>query len=133
MLRRWPAAAALSALVVALFVVACLSPTLPLPPPEAPTVTMVDSEHVQLSAGCYGAQPSANIIVLNTTASAEVMSGEIDAGYESGVIATPCGSWSMVVFARPTDQLSITQTVGQSVSQPLFICLGSPADECSPQ
>jgi hypothetical protein len=85
--------------------VACESPTLPLPPPEAPTQTPgVDADHVNLAAGCGGAQGGADIIIVNTTL-------ELTTPNEAGVVslASGCGAWSASVAAHTGDVLSITQ------------------------
>ena len=124
MSRRWPAAT-----LVAL-VLACASPTLPLPPPAAPTVEYVDSEHVTLTGACYGAQPNAQISVTNDRLQAE----EPDAGSdEFGVPTSSCGSWSETVPARSGDELIIQQEVNYISSYPLYLCLGMPGNECPPQ
>jgi len=120
--RRLLAAATFVALVLA-----CASPTLPLPPPATPTVEVVDSEHVTLSGPCYGAEPFATIYVQNDK------EAEPDAGVSVfGVVATSCGSWSETVFARSGDQLTITQQLNYVFSTPINLCLGSPGNECFP-
>jgi hypothetical protein len=115
MLRRWLAAATFVALVLA-----CASPTLPLPPPEAPTQQVVDATHVTLTAGCGGAEPNAEITVQNQT--------ETDPNNANGsnTHATGCGSWFVTVFARNADVLLITQTYGTTLSIPTKVCVGAP-------
>jgi hypothetical protein len=100
--RRLPAVLALG------LVLACASPTLPLPPPQAPDQLMTDADHVLLTSGCGGVEPSAFVTVLNTSLPAS--------GEPLGVVleATTCGSWSAKLYAHPTDVLDITQQVGQS-------------------
>jgi hypothetical protein len=107
MLRRVLAVAPLTALVLAL---GCASPTLPLPPPEIPTVgTGSDADHVLLTAGCGGAEGGAQIIVENYNAP----------GLEQirGANATGCGSWQAEIWAHKGDSLTITQSVGAETSQ----------------
>jgi hypothetical protein len=115
MLRRWPAAATFVALVLA-----CASPTLPLPPPEAPEQEVVDATHVKLTAGCGGALQGAQIEVLNQTES------DPNNSYGSPTWATDCGSWFVTVFARTNDRLQITQTYGTTLSLPTEVCVTNP-------
>jgi hypothetical protein len=97
-----------TAAVVAL--VACASPTLPLPPPEAPVQSVgVDADHVQLTAGCGGAEDGATIVIINQNAPLDKAVG--------GALATGCGSWDSSVYAHSGDVLSITQDSG-GVSSP---------------
>ncbi|MGO9835159.1 MAG: hypothetical protein ACLP1X_13180 [Polyangiaceae bacterium] len=112
MSRRWLAAATFVALVLA-----CASPTLPLPPPEAPSVEVVDAEHVTLTAGCGGALALAYISILNQGPNGN---GDPTDGGQYGSIAqaTSCGSWSITVFARANDTLVITQSSDNVTSLP---------------
>lgn len=98
-----PSAAALGLLCA----VACASPTLPLPPPEAPTQTQVDADHIKLTAGCGGAQAGADIIIINQTL-------ELTNPDEAGVVslASGCGSWDATLLAHSNDMLTITQESG---------------------
>ena len=93
---------------------ACESPTLPLPPPEAPMqYAGADADHVELVAGCGGAQPGAEILILNQTiANPTPTSPNVEAA-----VAKPCGSWSASVFAHTGDALQISQIVGGEVSE----------------
>jgi hypothetical protein len=105
--------APLTAGVAILCGVACASPTLPLPPPEAPTQTPgVDAEHVELTAGCGGAQGGADIIIINQTVEATMPDQEV------GVVslASACGAWKASVFARSGDVLQISQEAGTLAS-----------------
>lgn len=100
--RHLPAALALG------LVLACASPTLPLPPPQAPDQLMTDADHVLLTSGCGGVEPNAFVMVVNTSLPAN--------GEPLGVVldATACGSWAAKVYAHPMDVLDITQQLGQS-------------------
>jgi hypothetical protein len=96
--------------------VACESPTLPLPPPEAPTQTPgVDADHIKLTAGCGGAQAGADIIILNQTL-------EITTPDEAGVVslANGCGAWDASVLAHTGDVLAISQESGTDASGATF-------------
>jgi hypothetical protein len=93
-------------------VVACESPTLPLPPPEAPTQSPgTDADHIKLTAGCGGALAGADIIVLNQTL-------EITTPDEAGVVslANGCGAWDATVLAHTGDVLAISQESGTDAS-----------------
>ena len=58
--RRLRVVGPFAALFASSWRVACASPTLPLPPPEAPTQTAgPDADHVKLSAACGGAEGGA--------------------------------------------------------------------------
>jgi hypothetical protein len=88
--------------------IACESPTLPLPPPEAPTQTPgVDADHIKLTAGCGGAQAGANILIINQTI--EISTREMAA---SAALASGCGAWDATVFAHSGDLLAISQESG---------------------
>ena len=103
----WSAAA-----IGLLCAVACASPTLPLPPPEAPTQTPgVDAAHVHLSAGCGGAEAGADIIIINQTQ-------ELAKPSQAGVVslASGCGAWDAEVLARTGDTLSISQESDNNAS-----------------
>ncbi len=116
--RRLPAVSLLAAGVLA---VGCLSPTLPLPPPEVPTQQMVDSTHVSLTSGCGGVQNKATVLVHNTTESAPG-STKIGDLFQ----ATSCGSWSGTVFARAGDVLQLTQSTDTQDGLPLTVHVGIP-------
>ena len=91
---------------------ACASPTLPLPPPEAPTQTPgVDADHIKLTAGCGGAEGGADIIIINQTLQASVPS---DVGVVS--LASACGAWEADVLAHTGDVLAITQETATASS-----------------
>jgi hypothetical protein len=94
---------------------ACASPTLPLPPPVAPTVETTDAAHVKLVAGCGGALPQATIVVINRRAS---LPGDQAV---SGAIADGCGAWDANVVAQRGDLLDITQESGTDISAPVTV------------
>jgi len=67
-------------LIVALFVTSCLSPTLPLPPPDRPDVSVVDSGTVRLQGL---AAPRTEVIAWNR--SNDLIAGQVtgdDARYD---------------------------------------------------
>lgn len=112
MLRGLLSIAPVGSLVALL--VACASPTLPLPPPETPEVSSgVDTDHVSLSAPCNGAEPGAVIVIVNTNTAVP------DDEAVGGAIVGSCGSWDASMYAHAGDVLEITQEVGTTRSQPL--------------
>jgi hypothetical protein len=91
---------------------ACESPTLPLPPPEAPTQTEgTDADHIKLTAGCGGAQGGADIFIINQTLETTARDQAV-----SGSIASACGAWDANVFAHSGDVLAISQEAGTLAS-----------------
>ncbi len=92
--------------------IACASPTLPLPPPDAPAATAgATPGTVHLHAGPSSAEPNALIVILNDNA------GPTNHGVVSTVRAD--GSWDADLSAVNNDVLTITQEFGKTVSQPL--------------
>lgn len=109
MLRRLLAVGPGAVLVASLL--ACESPTLPLPPPAVPTEAAgPDADHVRLSSTCGGAEPYAIIIVVNENIN---VPGDKAVG---GSIADGCGGWDAVVYAHSGDVLQVTQQVGEQGS-----------------
>jgi hypothetical protein len=104
-MRAWPILLVCAAL-------SCTSPTLPLPPPTAPTISAGSSpDYVRLSAGQGGAEPNALIVVVNRNT---------DLARDkrvSGTIADEQGAWDLEVFAHVNDTLDISQEIGTARSQ----------------
>ncbi len=97
-LRSW---LALFALVLA---AACTSPTLPLPPPAAPSITTGSTpEHYKLSSPAGGAEPNALIIVVNRNPDLARTKRV------SGTLADEQGAWEVEVFASAGDFLDVSQ------------------------
>jgi hypothetical protein len=95
---------------------ACVSPTLPLPPPEAPTLEPgADIDHIKLVAGCGGAESDAVIVIVNSNS---LVPGDLAV---SGSLASPCGAWDAVVYAHSGDTLEITQEFGETRSPPTTV------------
>ncbi len=114
MLRRKLVVVPLAAGLVSF--VACASPTLPLPPPDAPTILPgADADHIELEGACGTAEPSAVIVVINSNAPNELA--------VSGTIAdSTCGSWTVPnVYAHNGDVLNITQQFESAVSSELTL------------
>jgi hypothetical protein len=104
---------ALSLAGVGALLVACASPTLPLPPPAYPDVGTegLPAGQVELSS-VNGAEPNAIIVIFNPDPN---IPHDARVG---GAQADGNGSWSTVVFANPGDTLEITQQEddGQEIS-----------------
>jgi hypothetical protein len=103
-------------------VVACASPTLPLPPPEAPTVAAgPDADHVRLEAACGSAEVSAIIVVFNTN---PAVPGDQAV---TGSVANSCGAWDVPsALAHKGDVLDITQQFGALVSNAQMVQVDLP-------
>ncbi len=107
---------ALAVLPLLLLGLACASPTLPLPPPETPTLGRgADADHVLLSDPCGGAAADSVIVIINTNPSVS------NANAVSGTRADGCGSWRAQAYAHTGDVLEITQQTGTEVSQTLDV------------
>jgi hypothetical protein len=90
---------------------ACASPTLPLPPPEVPTIGPgSDADHVVLSSPCGGAEPNVDVLVTNTTPTVPT-SDVVTATRADG-----CGSWNLQVYAHKNDVLDVQQISGEETS-----------------
>jgi hypothetical protein len=95
---------------------ACASPTLPLPPPEDPTISAgTDADHVRLGIPCGGADPGAIIVIVNDNSTVPPDQAV------SGSLVTNCGSWDANVYAHTGDFLTITQEIGTQRSQPAVV------------
>ncbi len=104
------------AVVPLLLGLACASPTLPLPPPETPTVGKgADADHVLLSDPCGGAQPDWVVVAINTNPKVTGTNAV------TGVRADGCGKWQMQVWAHSGDVLEVTQQSGTDVSQTIDV------------
>ncbi|HRG99558.1 MAG TPA: hypothetical protein PLR99_25095 [Polyangiaceae bacterium] len=112
------AGALAGALTSAVGTTACVSPTLPLPPPEVPSVTQgSEPNRYVLSAGPGGAEPDAFIITfnLNPTLARDQR--------VAGTQADELGRWRVEIWARPGDRVDVTQEVGTSRSPSLSITI----------
>ncbi len=95
---------------------ACLSPTLPLPPPDAPVIVPgTDADHVELHAGCSAAEPNAILIIINTNPQ---VPNDLSV---SGSRASSCGSWDAMVYAHANDTLQVIQQVGDQASDATLV------------
>jgi hypothetical protein len=89
----------------------CTSPTLPLPPPTAPTITAGSTPDTVKLDGT-SAEPNAVIIVVNRN-------NDLPRDKRvSGTIADEAGTWDVEVVAKTGDALDIAQDNG-SVRSPV--------------
>lgn len=101
----------LSALVCVLVgVLACTSPTLPLPPPATPVISVGSSPDTFKLASIQGAEPNALIVVVNRD---EALPKDKRV---TGTIADAVGSWDVTVNAKLGDVLDVSQESGTARS-----------------
>jgi hypothetical protein len=94
----------------------CASPTLPLPPPEEPTIGRgPDADHIRLAVPCGTSQPGALIVVYNTNTAIPPDQSV------SGSLVNACGAWDTTTYAHTGDVLEITQEIGTERSPPTVI------------
>jgi hypothetical protein len=112
MRRFWLRGALLEAsLVWALVCVfACTSPTLPLPPPATPVISVGSSPDTFKLASIQGAEPNALIVVVNRD---EALPKDKRV---TGTIADAVGSWDVTVNAKLGDVLDVSQESGTARS-----------------
>jgi hypothetical protein len=86
---------------------ACLAPTLPLPPPVAPTFSTdgVPAGQVKLTSPPESAEPNAIIFIYNLDASLP------DDERVGGSQADGTGTWSAVIWGKNGDMIEIYQQV----------------------
>jgi hypothetical protein len=97
--------------VLVALVVACASPTLPLPPPQDPTLTNSGNGMYHLHGAPGSAEAGALILVINDFA------GPTDRGVISAV--NNDGSWDADIAGKKGDVLTITQEFGNTKSTPI--------------
>jgi len=96
--------------------VGCASPTLPLPPPLAPTITNgPDADHITLTATCNPPERSSVILIINENPAVE---GGKAVG---GALTNGCGGWNTVVYAHSGDRLDITYLLNLQQSLPTTV------------
>jgi hypothetical protein len=89
---------------------ACTSPTLPLPPPDAPVISAgVDLDHFKLTS-TKGAEPNALVIIVNRR---EDLARDQRV---TGTLADGDGSWDAIVVAKTGDVLDVSQESGSTLS-----------------
>ncbi len=96
---------------------ACTSPTLPLPPPTAPSITTGTEPNTWKLTSQNGVQPGALVLAVNRN-EALPRSERV-----TGTIADDTGSWELVVIGRTGDFVDISQESGTTSSAPTTIQL----------
>lgn len=97
---------------------ACVSPTLPLPPPETPLVSQgSEPNRFVLTGAKGGALPDAFVIAINQSV-AVPRDKRV-----SGTQADEEGRWRIELFARPGDRIDVTQERGDTRSPTLSIAI----------
>jgi len=114
-LLRLPAPGVAMATVALALAVACTSPTLPLPPPTAPTVATGSQPDTARLISTNGAEPNALIVVINRN-TALAKNKRV-----SGTLADENGSWDLEVPAKIGDLLDISQETGTTRSAPTTV------------
>jgi len=99
-MRRQSRRALLAWAVLGALAAGCISPTLPLPPPAAPDVASLGHGQYQLT----GAVPERGLVLVQN-ARTSLIYGQADTT-----------EYSIVVEARPGDELSLWYTVGEKSS-----------------
>src|ERR1700689_3080214 len=100
--------------VMIAFVVACASPTLPLPPPSIPSLSRTDSTHVTLSS-VGGVEANAIVVIYNRNPNVSLQERV------TGVQADTNGSWTQTIVASLNDVVDITQEFGTTQSPPTTV------------
>jgi hypothetical protein len=88
----------------------CTSPTLPLPPPAAPLISIGSSPDTFKLESVQGAEPNALIVVVNRN---EMLPRDKRV---TGTIADEVGSWDVTVPGAKGDVLDISQESGTARS-----------------
>ncbi len=101
--------------VAAAFVVACTTPTLPLPPPTEPSITTSTVPGKVHLHGVQSAKANALVIAFNQSPAVP------RADRVTGTQADDAGSWDMDVTAAPKDVIEITQETGDTRSPSIDI------------
>ena len=91
-------------------VLACTSPTLPLPPPATPFISTGTSPDTFKLTSMQGAEPNALIVVVNRD---EALAPDKRV---TGTIADGTGSWDVTVNAKVGDVLDVSQESGTARS-----------------
>jgi hypothetical protein len=97
--------------------IACASPTLPLPPPLAPSISAgPDADHVKLTAACNPSERNVVIVVINENVNVP------RAQAVGGALADPgCGQWDTIMYGHSGDPLVVTYQLNGQISQPQLV------------
>lgn len=119
-MARWRSTGRLASLACASLValaLACASPTLPLPPPGTPTVSVGTEPSTYRLRSEAGALPNALVIAVNRN-----LSLSNDARVEA-TLADEEGSWELIVTGRENDVVDISQGDGSARSSSTSVTL----------
>ncbi|MFO0642835.1 MAG: hypothetical protein U0183_26640 [Polyangiaceae bacterium] len=105
-----------SSAVAVLGVAGCVSPTLPLPPPELPAVSQGTAPGRYVLSGAKGAA-LADAFVIAINESARLPRDQRVAGTQ----ADPDGSYRIELYASPGDRIDLTQERGNERSPPVSV------------
>ena len=109
--------------VVAGMMVGCLSPTLPIPPPDSAVASAPDTQGVVTVKGNTGsAKPSALVSVWNSN----YVGSDNIVGIEVARPAAPDGSWSVSIPGKTGDLLYIWQTIDSERSPEIYVYVPAP-------
>lgn len=108
--RRWFVA-------VSAILLACTSPTLPLPPPALPTISTGESVQSYHLKSEHGSIANALVIAVNRDATLK------PEDRVAGTIADANGSWEMDVVGKPGDVLDLSQESGSDRSPSIDVTL----------
>lgn len=98
---------------VALTLSACLSPTLPLPPPSKPVVEGPDSQGMVTLSG-------------NVPGRAEAIAANLDTGEIRGQITGPNGAYKFQIPAAVGNEIAFWYSVGTDESPPIVFRINAP-------
>lgn len=109
----------LRAFGIAAVLVACVSPTLPLPPPALPTISLGQSEQAYHLKSERGTIANALVIAVNRDLNLPAEQRV------SGTIADANGTWEMDVIGKAGDVLDLSQESGSDRSPSIDVTLPS--------
>jgi hypothetical protein len=112
-LRRFSAAFLVASLIASL--AACLAPTLPIPPPSEPELSLVSGK-INVVGDKGSVQANAQVYVINTTLEQKCAPAGCTQIYSRIVPAAPDGSYSTQLDGQSGDTISVSQQVGDSIS-----------------
>lgn len=96
---------------------ACASPTLPLPPPDAPSITTGTESGTFLLSSERGASPGALILAINRN------EGLPPERRIAGTFADDDGSWQLQVYAQVGDVLDLSQETTDAKSSTISVTI----------
>jgi hypothetical protein len=104
-------------IVVIALVIGCTSPTLPLPPPALPSISIGTEPNTFRLSSEHGALPNALIVTVNRN---DALARDLRV---EGTIADEQGSWELLVHGSAGDIVDVSQQSGSSQSSPVTVTL----------